>query len=253
MSRVEILGVPVDPLTREQLARQLERYVGEQAHALVLHANVHGVNLAQQLPWLRALYRRAEVVFCDGSGIILGARILGHAIPERITYADWIWQLAEFACARGYSLFLLGAARGVAEQAAAQLRRRNPDLRIAGVYYGYFDKTPGSIESEAVIAMINRARPDILLVSFGMPLQERWLSESWDKIDARVALTAGAALDYASGQLQRGPRLLTGNGFEWLARLIIEPRRLWRRYILGNPIFLWRVLLQRLGRYGEGG
>lgn len=243
---VRILGVRVHSLTVEELHAELRRVITSRARALVLHANVHGLNLARREPWLRDLLNRAEIVFCDGAGVMLGARILGGFIPERITYADWIWRLATFAAAEGYSIFLLGARPGVAEQAAAALTRHAPELRIAGTHHGYFDKRPDSPENAAVVAAINAARPDILIVAFGMPLQERWLEQNWPALSAHIGLSAGAALDYASGDLRRGPRWLTDNGFEWLARLLIEPRRLWRRYVLGNPQFLAAVLLERL-------
>jgi N-acetylglucosaminyldiphosphoundecaprenol N-acetyl-beta-D-mannosaminyltransferase len=125
---------------------------------------------------------------------------------------------------------------------------RHPGLDISGIHHGHFDHTPGSRENEAVVRRVNAARPDILIVGLGMPLQERWLMENRHTIDAGVALTGGAVFDYVSGGLRRGPRLLTDNGFEWLARLLIEPRRLWRRYLIGNPLFLLRVLGQRLGK-----
>jgi N-acetylglucosaminyldiphosphoundecaprenol N-acetyl-beta-D-mannosaminyltransferase len=134
----------------------------------------------------------------------------------------------------------------VADKAAANLKARYPDLRIVGTHHGYFDKTQGCAENEAVIEQINTVKPNILIVGFGMPLQERWLMENWDRIDANVALTGGAVFDYVSGELRRAPRWMTENGLEWLGRLIIEPRRLWKRYLIGNPIFLWRVLKQRL-------
>ncbi|MCA1687542.1 MAG: WecB/TagA/CpsF family glycosyltransferase, partial [Actinobacteria bacterium] len=124
--------------------------------------------------------------------------------------------------------------------------------KIVGVRHGYFDHGAGSAENEAVVGEINAAAPDILVVGLGMPLQERWLMENWQKLDVSVALTGGAVFDYVSGRLSRGPRPLTGSGFEWLARLLVEPRRLWRRYLLGNPLFLLRVLKQRLGVPGGG-
>jgi N-acetylglucosaminyldiphosphoundecaprenol N-acetyl-beta-D-mannosaminyltransferase len=136
----------------------------------------------------------------------------------------------------------------VAERAAQRLRTLHPGLRISGVEHGYFDHSPGSRENETVLRKVNAARPDILIVGLGMPLQERWLMENRDAIDANVALTGGAVFDYVSGGLRRGPRLLTDNGFEWLARLIVDPHRLWRRYLLGNPLFLLRVLGQRFGK-----
>lgn len=245
---VEVLGVRVHALTVDELHAEIKRRIRAGVKSLVLHANVHGLNLAYGEPWLRDLLNRAEIVFCDGAGVMLAARLLGGRIPERITYADWMWQLAAFAERENVSLYLLGAQPGVGDAAAERLRARHPALRIVGVSHGYFNKAARHPENEAVVAQINAARPDILLVAFGMPAQERWLLENWGAIDARVALTGGAVFDYISGRLRRGPRWMTDNGFEWLARLLIEPRRLWQRYIVGNPLFLCRVLLQRLRR-----
>ncbi|CAA9441245.1 MAG: N-acetylmannosaminyltransferase [uncultured Rubrobacteraceae bacterium] len=246
--RVNVLGVGVDPLTVAELHARILDIVREREHALVLHQNVHGLNLCYHDPELRAFFNAAPVVFCDGAGVVLGARILGARLPKRITYADWAWQLAAFAEEEGLSVFLLGARPGVAEKAAGHLLIKHPGLKVAGVHHGYFDQASESPENEAVLREINAARPDILLVGFGMPLQERWLARNWDHINASVALTGGAVFDYVSGELERGPRILTDNGFEWLARLFIEPRRLWRRYVIGNPLFLVRVLKQRLNR-----
>ena len=127
------------------------------------------------------------------------------------------------------------------------LKQQFTDLSIAGAQHGYFDKSPDSVENEAVLQAINATRPDILLVGLGMPLQERWLMENWDRIEAKVALPVGALFDYLAGEFPRAPRWMTDHGLEWLGRLIIEPRRLWRRYLLGNPRFLWQVLKQRWG------
>jgi N-acetylglucosaminyldiphosphoundecaprenol N-acetyl-beta-D-mannosaminyltransferase len=246
VERVDVLGVGVDPLTVEELHAEIERLARGGRRGLVLSVNAHGLNLCYEDPALRAFLNGAEVVFCDGAGVMLAARILGGRIPQRITYADWIWQLADFAAAQGFSLYLLGARPGVAQEAARRLRERYPDLEISGVHHGYFVHSAGGVESEAVVEEINASAPDILLVGFGMPLQERWLMENIDRLDVGVALTGGAVFDYASGRLRRGPRLLTDSGFEWLARLLLEPSRLWRRYLLGNPLFLLRVLRQRL-------
>jgi N-acetylglucosaminyldiphosphoundecaprenol N-acetyl-beta-D-mannosaminyltransferase len=245
--RVDVLGVGVDPLTVEELHARIRRLVRAGERDLVLNVNAHCLNLCYEDPKLRDFLNGAEVVFCDGAGVMLAARILGRRIPARITYADWVWRLADFAAAEGFSLYLLGARPGVAQEAARRLRERHPDLKIAGVRQGYFDHSAESPENEAVVQEIDAAAPDILLVGLGMPLQERWLMENWQRLDVRVALTGGAVFDYVSGRLRRGPRLLTDNGFEWLARLLIEPRRLWRRYLIGNPLFLLRVLKQRLG------
>jgi N-acetylglucosaminyldiphosphoundecaprenol N-acetyl-beta-D-mannosaminyltransferase len=177
----------------------------------------------------------------------LAASILGHRTVERITFADWVYPLSAFAAQHGYSLFFLGAKPGVAEGAASRLLERFPTLKIAGTQHGYFDKSPDSAENRAVIERINAARPNILFVCFGMPYQERWLMENWDLLQANIALTGGAVLDYAAGQLKRSPRWMTTHSLEWLGRVLIEPRRLWKRYLIGIPVFLWRVFMQRLG------
>ena len=246
-SRVYVLGVGVDPITVGELHAEIARLARSGGRGTVLNVNANCLNLLYRSPALREFFGAADVVFCDGSGVMLAARLLGKSLPARITYADWAWQLAAFAEAEGLSLFLLGAEPGVAHRAAQRLLERHPGLRISGVRHGYFDHTPGSPDNEAVLREINTARPDLLLVGFGMPLQERWLMHNRHRLEAGVALTGGAVFDYVSGGLRRGPHILTDNGFEWLARLTLEPRRLWRRYLLGNPLFLLRVLGQRLG------
>lgn len=243
---INILGVQAHPLTVDQLHKELAQMVETNAHAEVLNVNVHCLNLAADNPWLRDYLNQAEIVFCDGAGIMLGARILGQHIPERITYADWMWQLAEFAAARGYSFYFLGAKPGIARTAADRMIARFPDLKIAGVRDGYFNKDNGHPDNEAVLADINAVRPNILIVGMGMPMQERWLLDNWSRIDANIALTGGAVFDYISGDLKRAPAWMTNNGLEWLGRLLIEPRRLWQRYIVGNPVFLARVIRERL-------
>jgi len=244
--RVDILGVEVDSLVVDELHARLMKFVCDEERSLVLHVNAHMLNLSYRERWLRDFLNRASIVLCDGAGVMLGARILGYSIVRRIPVTEWIWQLAEFAERHGFTFFFLGASPGVADKAATQLKGRFPKLRVVGVYHGYFDKGPGSSENEKVIRMINTTKPDFLIVGFGMPLQERWLLENWDRIETTVALTGGAVFDYASGGLRRGPRWVTDNGLEWLSRLIIEPKRLWSRYLFGNPLFLLRVLRQRL-------
>lgn len=249
---IYLLGIRIHVLSIDDLFAYISCVISSQSRALIANVNVHAMNLSCDLPRFRAFLNSADIVFCDGAGVILGARILGHPSSQRITYADWIWQLAKFAEPRDFTFFFLGARPGVADKAAARLRERFPNLRIVGTHHGYFDKTPGSPENEAVIRKINAGKPNILIMGFGMPLQEHWLMENWDRIEANVALAGGAVLDYASGELRRAPRWMTDHGLEWLGRLLIEPRRLWRRYLIGNPLFLWRIFRQKMGhgRYG---
>jgi N-acetylglucosaminyldiphosphoundecaprenol N-acetyl-beta-D-mannosaminyltransferase len=186
-------------------------------------------------------------VFCDGFGVKLAAGILGMGAIERFTPPDWFPRLAELCVREGFRLYLLGAQPGTAHQAAASLSQRHPGLNIVGTGHGYFDKRVGSPENQAVLENIRAAKPHILIVGFGMPAQERWISENWDDLTANVILPVGAAIDYLAGSIPRAPAWMTGHGLEWLGRLVIEPRRLWKRYLVGNPLFFWRVFKQRLG------
>ena len=246
MESVHLLGVRVHLLAADDVLAYIHRVVRSHSRAIVANVNVLAMNLACDFPWFRDFLRRADIVFFDGAGVKLGARMLGHRIPERITYADWMWQLAESSERNGLTMYFLGARPGVAGMAAARLRERFRDLQIVGVHHGYFDKTPGSADNEAVVQEINACRPDILVVGFGMPLQELWLQDNWPILDSRVALTGGAVFDYISGQLRRPPRWMSDHALEWLGRFIIEPRRLWKRYLIGNPVFFWRVIRERV-------
>ncbi len=238
----QLLGLRVDHIDMQGVNCLIRRSVVERSHAVVSNLNVHACNLAIKDSSLAAFFNGSACVFCDGHGVMLGARILGHRIPEKITYAHWFPLFCDFAAENDISIFLLGSSPGVAEEAKKCLCATRPKLRVVGVHHGYFDKTPGSEENRAVIESINAVKPNVLLVSFGMPLQEKWLADNWDKIDANVALTGGAAIDYMAGVSKRPPQWMTDHGFEWLGRMLHEPRRLWKRYILGNPLFIMRVL-----------
>jgi N-acetylglucosaminyldiphosphoundecaprenol N-acetyl-beta-D-mannosaminyltransferase len=242
---VPILGLPVDALSAGELEHEMGRVVEDGERALILHVNAHAMNLAARDPWFRGILERARIVFCDGAGVQVAAALLGHRIPERITYADWVSTLAPFAARRGWRLFFLGGRPGVAAEAAKRLEKEH-GLVVAGVHHGYFDVKSDSQANRAVRRAIRVARADVLLVGLGMPLQERWLDENWGAVDVPIALTCGAAFDYWAGHLRRAPQWMIRHRLEWLGRLLIEPSRLWRRYLLGNPRFLVSVLRHRL-------
>jgi N-acetylglucosaminyldiphosphoundecaprenol N-acetyl-beta-D-mannosaminyltransferase len=244
---VSIFGTKLSQLSRAGLLDAVGRAAGTEGRARFLYLNVHAANLAYELPWLRTVYNTSEYVVCDGFGVKWGARLLGRRVPARLTPPDWLPHVAELAARCGYSLFFLGNRPGVPERAAEMLAAQYPGLRIVGTQHGYFDKTPGSVENEAVVRCIRLARPHILYVGFGVPTQERWLWENWDRLEVKVGIAVGAMLDFVAGATPRGPRWMTNHGLEWLTRLATEPRRLWRRYLIGNPLFFYRVLKQRFG------
>lgn len=243
----DLLGIRIHLITEVRLNEYITQVIYAKLRALILNVNVHCYNAVYSNSWLRDFLNHSDITFCDGSGVLLGAKLFGYQIPERITYADWMWNLADLAEQHGFTFFFLGAKPGVAEKAAEKLLTRFPQLKIT-IQHGYFDKTSDSEENKKVVAHINAAKPNILVVGFGMPMQEQWLKENWAKLDANIALTGGAVFDYISGELQRGPRWMTDNHLEWLARLLIEPKRLWRRYTVENVFFLYLILKERFSR-----
>lgn len=252
---VRICGVRVEAIDVRRLHAYIAHSVKRGRTVPILHANAFGVTLARKDRRFAGMLEKSPLVFCDGSGVRIGARMLGYDLPTRITYADWIHQLVPFLRDEGLSLFLLGSKPGVAATAARRLQDRYPGLVIAGTQDGYFSKS--GAENDAVVARLNEARPDVVLVGFGMPLQERWIEDNLESLGPMVLLTCGAGIDYAAGEVRRGPKFLVDNHMEWLARLWVEPRRLWKRYLLGNPQFLAMVLWERLrtggaARQGSG-
>jgi N-acetylglucosaminyldiphosphoundecaprenol N-acetyl-beta-D-mannosaminyltransferase len=174
-----------------------------------------------------------------------GARLVGGDLPYRYTPPDWFPRLVEVCAAHEHTLYFLGAHPGVAERAADQLRAALPGLQVVGTQHGYFDRSAGSAENAVVVRAINAVRPDLLVIGLGQPAQERWLTENWTDLNARVALPVGAMFDYLTGEVRRAPRWMTDHGLEWLGRLLVEPGRLVQRYLVGIPLFLWRLLKQR--------
>lgn len=237
----QIGRVVVHSLQLEQLLAAIQAGLARRERLTVFYANVYAVNLAEDDELFRAAYRQADLVFCDGQGLRLGAAILGRPLPARFTPPDWIDQLMAFCAAQGQRVFLLGGRPGVAVAAADRLHRRYPSLQLAS-HHGYMLDAPN--EETAALASIAAFAPDLLLVGMGMPLQERWIAAQREHLAVPVVMSVGALFDYLAATVPRGPRWLTDHGFEWLCRLWYEPRRLWRRYLLGNPRFFYIVLRQ---------
>ncbi len=175
----------------------------------------------------------------------MGAWLLGKKIIERFTPADWIWKLASLCNKNNISIFLLGGDPGVAEAAAVKFRDIFPDILIAGTHHGFFKKDALSGENLDVIELINHSKPNILLVGFGMPGQEYWIEENMNQLNANVFMPVGALFEYIAGRLPRGPRWMTQNALEWLARVVLSPKRYFFRYLFDIPKFYWRIIEYR--------
>ena len=236
--RVLLQGIGVDALDLPSLLDRVDGLVRARGKAVVTYVNVHVLNVAAGDPDLTAFLQNADVCFCDGVGVVIGARLQGKDLPKRMTGADWIWSFAERAAKERWRIAWVGGLYGVSAKAAAKLAERQPGFEVVLATHGY--TPPSGPAHEALLAQIEAAKPDILLVGMGTPIQERWVAANRDRLSAPVVWCLGATADFVSGRVSRGPAFLHQNQ-EWLARLLVEPRRLWRRYLIGNPRFLLRM------------
>lgn len=244
-----LFGLDIETAPPADLLRRILGFAERGEHRRVSYVNAHVLNQSFGDDTLRSALQRSDLVYCDGYGVRLATKAIGLPVPHRMTGADWIWGVAALCEATGRSLYLLGSDAGAAQEAAATLKRWYPRLDLRGAHHGYFEI--GTPHSERVVEHIAENKPDVLLVGMGTPLQELWVDHYFDKLDAHVVWTVGALFDYVSGRVQRAPHWMADHGLEWIFRLAIEPRRMWRRYLLGNPMFLWRVMNERQDRRDE--
>ncbi len=244
MRDLRILGNKVTDLSTQELLGELDTICRSNRSEVILNTNVHGILLSQKIPWLKEYRNQVRITHCDGVGVVLGARILGHEMGPRVSLNDCFWELAEFCVRRDYSVFLLGADADVIASAARTLKQRQPDIRIAGFHHGYFEKD--GPESDAVVDLINRAAPNLLLVGFGMPIQERWVRDHAHRLNANVIWVVGGLFDLVSGALPLAPRWVRDHSLEWAWLSVRRPRRFFERYLFGNPSFIAQVILGRL-------
>ena len=243
---IALFDIDVETAPPAEMLRQILEFAHEGGRRRVSYVNAHVLNQSFSNPELRRVLQGSDLVYCDGYGVRLAARAVGLPVPHRMTGADWIWTLASLCQDEGLSLYLLGSEPGSSADAAAALKRWYPALNVRGAHHGYFGL--GTPQSERVIEHLAEVKPDVLLVGMGTPQQELWVEHNQDRIEASVVWTVGALFDYVSARVPRAPHWIADNGFEWIFRLAVEPRRMWRRYLLGNPAFLYRVFEERRRR-----
>lgn len=246
---VHVLGIPVHPISAEQLVETIIAWGKEPGLRRVYHVNVHAMNFAHDLPEYRKYLQSADLVFCDGYGVKLGARIVNVDIPYRTSALDWVDDFASATAAANQSVFALGEVDGIADKFQRMLAERHPGYRNAGSHHGFFEKE--GPENDRLVNMINSSGATHLLVGFGMPLQERWIEANAPKLRVRVAIAFGGTYKVRTGDYWRAPRWITDNGLEWAVRLAKNPIQHFRRYVIGNPRFVGRLIKSRL-RDGVG-
>ncbi|MBI1920742.1 MAG: WecB/TagA/CpsF family glycosyltransferase [Geobacter sp.] len=246
MKRITLLGVEITPMTVADLHALIAEAVVSGTRRVIANHNLHSIYLYHHDAEMRSFYARADYAHIDGMLLVVVGKLLGYPLTrqQRVTYADWVRPLMAEAVRQKLRIYFLGSKPGVAERAAGILCQEFAGLQIATMH-GYFDACSTSMENQELIRQINAWRPNLLMVGMGMPRQEQWILENMEHIQANVILPAGACFDYVAGTVPTPPRWMGRAGLEWLYRLLSEPRRLWRRYLL-EPWLLLAILAVKL-------
>jgi len=246
--RVTILGQSMDLVKPEEVLHHIQQAVRQGEKSLIANHNLHSLYLMQKRPELGAFYDKADLIEVDSTPLLAFSRALGlHSRGfHRCTYLDWRDHFWSVANREGWRVLSVGGAPGVGDEAARRLKLRYPEADIA-IHHGFFDARPGSSENAAVLDRITAFQPHILFVGMGMPRQELWIAENFERLPDCVILSVGAAFDYEAGAQSPAPRWMGRAGVEWAYRLLHDPKRLFVRYCV-EPWTLIPLALRDIGQ-----
>ncbi|MBC7234624.1 MAG: WecB/TagA/CpsF family glycosyltransferase [Chloroflexi bacterium] len=246
LARTNVLGVGVSALNMDIALETIDAWVREGGHHYVCVTGVHGVMESQADAELKRIHNRASMVTPDGMPLVWISRLRGQKHVRRVYGPDLMAAVCAHSVGRGYRHFLYGGAEGVPERLKERLEARYPGLQVVGTYSPPFRPLTEEEQGE-VIRRIDESGADIVWVGLSTPKQERWMAMMYRRLKAPVLIGVGAAFDFHAGLKKQAPRWMQRSGLEWLFRLLTEPRRLWRRYLINNPKFVWLYFLQTLG------
>lgn len=245
---VEILGLPIHNVRLPDVMRAIDNSLLDRKPLLICPINVDVVMKSRNHARFYEALMRAQFRIADGVPLLWASVFLGKRLKEKISGSDFFLELCRKAAVEGLRLFFLGGGPGVAEEAAFRLRQKWPDLKVAACYSPPSGFENDLAENARIVKAIDNADPDILVVGLGAPKQELWLDAHAGFIRVPIRLTVGGTFDFASGRIARSPQWMSRVGFEWLWRLLQEPRRLWKRYLVEDMPFFYYVLKQKISR-----
>jgi N-acetylglucosaminyldiphosphoundecaprenol N-acetyl-beta-D-mannosaminyltransferase len=239
--RINIDGILVDAFqNKESLFRRLFAEIEKPGKSLFYNLNVHISNLAHSQRRLKNILQSADVVYCDSDGIVMGGTMSGQTPTlKKFAVADWLFELWDRLAEKGYKIYFLGGVPGVIDKGFEIYSKSRSKHTVVGYHHGYI-LNDEALEQQ-VIDHINSVKPDILFVGFGCPLQEYWIDKHKSKLNVSVFWPLGACMDYLSGTVQRSPQIFQQLKLEWFFRLCLEPKRMFMRYVWGNPWFVFRI------------
>ena len=234
MSRIKFLNTEVDNLTMEEAIREIDKLIINKRPSYVVTPNVDHIVKLEKDEEFRNVYKEADLILTDGMPLVWISKLKSIPIKEKVSGSDLFPKVCELAAKRGYKVFLLGAAEGVAARAAENLKRKYKNLNIVGTYSPSYGFENNQKEIEEIIKMINNVKPDILAVGLGAPKQEKFIYRYKDRLNVPISLAIGASIDFEAGNIKRAPLFMQKCGLEWVYRLYKEPKRMFKRYLVDD-------------------
>lgn len=244
--KVNICGFWIDNVKMSDAIQRLDAFIEARTPVYAVTPNVDHMVKLQRDDEFRKIYGEASLVLCDGAPLIWASKFLGNPIKERVCGSDLFIKLSEVASQKGYKLYFLGGRPPSALRSSEILRRMFPNIKIVGTYSPPFGFENDKEENEKIVRLISEAKPDILFVGLGAPKQEKWIYKYHKRVGVPVSIGIGVSFEFISGQVKRAPFWIRRCGFEWLWRLIMEPKRLWKRYLIDDLEFFLLILKQKI-------
>ncbi len=248
MDRVELLGVPIDSVTMEEALERIEGLIRARRPSYAVTPNVDVLVQLQTDQEFRRIYEGASLVLADGVPLLWAGKFLGTPLKAKVAGSDLFVEFCALAAKKGHTVYFMGAMPGVGAKAAEVLTARYPGLEVVGTYSPSFGFEKNEAECREIVQKIRAAAPDVLFVGLGSPKQEKWMDRFKEELGVPVTVGVGISFDYVAGTVKRAPLWMQRSGLEWLFRLMIEPKRLWRRYLVRDPIFIWLIMRQKCSK-----
>ncbi|MCP4133784.1 MAG: WecB/TagA/CpsF family glycosyltransferase [bacterium] len=246
--KVNICGIEIDNLDLEGALERFDQMVKNKKPSIVVTPNLdHIVNYQKDEDFQR-IYNSASLVLADGVPLLWAGKFLGTPIREKLSGSDVFHDICRVGAEKGYRFFFMGGREGAAAQTAEIMQQRHPDIKIVGFYCPPMGFENNEEESAKIAKMIKKAKPDIMFLGLGSPKQEKWADRFSAELGIPITVGIGITFEYTCGMVQRAPVWMQKVGLEWFYRLIKEPKRLWKRYLINDPRFFWLVLKQRFGK-----
>jgi N-acetylglucosaminyldiphosphoundecaprenol N-acetyl-beta-D-mannosaminyltransferase len=246
--KVTICNVVLDNVSMQETLNAIEDFIAAGQPSYITNANVDIIVRCNRDPEFAQYYREGNLGVADGVPLMWAARLLGTPLKEKVSGSDLVPKVCELANRKGYKIFFLGGRPGAGEAARVKLQETLKDLKVVGAYAPPFGFENDEAELQRIARMVKEARPHILFVGLGAPKQERWIKRYYRELGVPVSMGVGVTFEFISGMVKRAPKWMQSAGLEWFWRLVMEPRRLWKRYLVDDLQFFGLLFRQKFGK-----